>query len=225
MTRRRARRFAVLVDAFRLLVRRVRMPPIERRPTTWLSEPPRLVLPPGWHADELESTTRGDGAACSPDVPLEPTRGDARSHAVRHDPSHHRETNAERRRPAGDALPERDRWDERDNIITCTSVDAVPWQPRPPGDLATGSTPRDRQASRDATWIAVGLGAPAYLPHDPRLGVAASAGEMPQPGAPTHPHAGILTVSPSTSHTPARPERGAAAEIRRRVWAQATGER
>lgn len=210
MTRRRARRFAAWVDALRQLVRRVRMRPIKRRPTTWLNEPPRLVRPPSWDADESESTTRGYEAAWAPDAPLEPTGGDARFHAVGYDPSHPREINRERRPRAGDALRERDRWDERDNIITCT-VDAAPSQPRPPRDRpprdrATGSAPCDRQASPGsritearfdpATWIAVGLGAPTYSPRDPRLCVAASAAGVEPLRAPTPPHGGMRPAAP-----------------------------
>jgi hypothetical protein len=85
----------------------------------------------------------------------------------------------ERRRLPWKALPELDRWDERDNILRCGGIDSAPWQAQPLPDLATGSTSRDGQASPDssiaefhsgsATWIAVGLGDPTYSPGDPRL--------------------------------------------------------
>lgn len=181
-TGRSGRRFAVLVDAFRLVVRRVCIAPMGRRPTTWLSEPPRVVLPRVSDVPEFGSTTSRDDAACSPTVVLEPRERDAHAREVRQAaPSHnqHRETNTKRRRIAWDGLPERDRWDERDNVIASAGIDAALRQPQPPPDLATGSAARDGQASPDsriaefrsdpATWIAVGLGDPMYSPRDPRL--------------------------------------------------------
>ncbi len=76
--RRRARGFAELVDAFCLLVRRACLGPIEQRPTTWLGEPPSLVVARAFDADEFETTTKAE-AARSPDVVLEPTRADSHS--------------------------------------------------------------------------------------------------------------------------------------------------
>jgi hypothetical protein len=177
--RRRPRRYAVLVDALRLLVRSVSLRPIERRPTMWLAAPPRLVLPRVRDAGERESTTSVDEPACSPQVVVQPTRVDADASAVGQPRRQHRETGGERRRVA-DALLEPGRWDERDNsIIARAGVEAATWARRPRGDLPTGSTPPTGLASRcswitetrvnPAAWIAVGLGAPVYSPRDPRL--------------------------------------------------------
>lgn len=191
--RRRARGFAELVDAFCLLVRRACLGPIEQRPTTWLGEPPSLVVARAFDADEFETTTKAE-AARSPDVVLEPTRADSHSRAAWQRPGRYRETNTDGRRLAGDALLDLYRWDERDNVITCADVDAAPWQLPPTRDLATGSTPREGQAtpssriaefrSDPATWIVVGLGAPTYSWRDPRLSVAATAAGAGRPAVP-----------------------------------------
>jgi hypothetical protein len=177
MTRRRAR-WVVLFDAFRRLVRRISMGPAAQQPTTWLSEPTRVVHPRVGDAVEVESTTSGAKSAFPSYVVLEPTRRESHPEA-RQASSQHDETNMERRRLPWKALTELDRWDERDNTLRCGGIGSAAWQAQPPPDLATGSTSRDGQAPPDssiaefgsdpATWITVGLGDPTYSPDDPRL--------------------------------------------------------
>ena len=180
-------RFAELVDAFCLLVRSGRLGPNEQRPTRWLGEPPRLVVAGAFDTDRFVSTTERE-AARLPDEVLESTQRDIHSRAAWQPPKRYREVPAEGRRVAGDALRDLDRWDERDNVITCADVDAAAWQLQPPQGAPTSSTPRHGQAtpssriadfrSDPATWIVVGLGVPTYSQRDPRLSVA-----TPAPGS------------------------------------------
>jgi hypothetical protein len=177
-------RFAELVDAFSLLVRNGRLGPNEQRPTRWLGEPPRLVVAGDFAADRFVSRTERE-AARLPDEVLEPTQRDIHSRAARQPPKGYREVPAEGCPVAGDALRDLDRWDERDNVITCADVDAAAWQLHPPHGAPTSSTPRHGQATRSSriaefrsdptTWIVVGLGAPTYSQRDPRLSVATAA--------------------------------------------------
>ncbi len=167
---RRVRAFAELLDAFRRLIHRASLGPIEQRPTMWLEEPPSLVVAPALDADAR--------AARPPDVDLEPTRAGNHSRAAWQPPSRGRGTHTSGRRLAEDAIPGLHPWDERDNVITCGEVDAAQeGQAKPSSRIA-------ELRSGPATWIVVGLGAPTYSSRDPRLGVAATAAAAGRPAVP-----------------------------------------